>query len=70
MTVFSQLVHNLKVCHLLISNTRVDGKPGIDLIKELRKGLLILREPFTADELREAVGSLLPRRMINSDGQR
>jgi DNA-binding response OmpR family regulator len=92
----SQLVHNLKVRHLLISNTRVDGKPGIDLNKELRKGLpdlpilylangghstlevesqlpwdvLILREPFTADELREAVGSLLPRRVINSDRQR
>jgi two-component system, response regulator FlrC len=81
-----QLALNLKVCHLVISNTRVGGKPGVDLIQELRARLPelpilylandgrsnlevesqlpwdvpILREPFGADDLREAVRALLP----------
>jgi DNA-binding response OmpR family regulator len=72
-------------CHLVISNTRVNGVPGIDLIYQLRQRLPalpvlylanvgrstprierllpadvpILREPFTADQLREAVSALL-----------
>jgi CheY-like chemotaxis protein len=32
----AQLAYSLDVCHLLISNTRVEGMPGIDLIRELR----------------------------------
>jgi DNA-binding response OmpR family regulator len=80
-----QLALGLEVCHLVISNTRVGGTDGIDLIKELRdhlpkiailylandgrstpeleqqlpKDIPVLREPFSGDELRAAVGSLL-----------
>jgi DNA-binding response OmpR family regulator len=72
---------------LVISNTRVGGLPGPDLIDELRahlprlpilyladhcqsqpglerrlpQNVPILREPFTADELRAVVKSLLGR---------
>jgi DNA-binding response OmpR family regulator len=79
------LALGLKVRDLVISNSRVGGKPGVELIIELRTrlpwvpvlylanrnkstpameqrlpaGVRILREPFTADELREAVGPLL-----------
>jgi DNA-binding response OmpR family regulator len=81
----TELALNLKVCDLVISNTRVGGMPGVDLIRGLRrhlprvpvlylanrgrstpeieaqlpKGVPILREPFTAKELREAVRPLL-----------
>jgi DNA-binding response OmpR family regulator len=77
----AQLAYMLDRCDLLISNTRVDGVPGVDLIHQLRQRLPslpvlylanigrsspeleaqlpsdvpILREPFTADELRAAV---------------
>lgn len=88
-----QLALNLKVCDLVITNTRVGGVPGIDLIYELREhypdlailylasptpfasdveGLLpadvrVLREPFTAEELREAVRPfVLPRLKLSS----
>jgi two-component system OmpR family response regulator len=82
----TQLALGLKVCDLVISNTRVGGMDGLDLIHELRECLpkvailylankgratvevdaqlpwdvAILREPFTADELRSAVRPLLP----------
>lgn len=87
-----QLALSLDRCDLLISNTRVEGMPGIELIRELRKrlpdlpilymantgrssseleaelprGTPIIREPFTVEELREAVrpfldGHLLPK---------
>ncbi len=81
-----QLALGLKVCDLVISNTRVGGVAGIDLIHELRRHLPqlailylanqhrstpdlerqlphnvpILREPFTATQLRAAVRYLLP----------
>ena len=71
--------------HLVISNTRVDGLPGVQLIYELRawkpslpilyianidrstpaieaklpRDVPILREPFTAEQLRAMVDSLL-----------
>jgi two-component system, OmpR family, response regulator len=71
--------------HLVITNTRVGGVPGIDLIYQLRvrlpnlailyianidrstpaieeklpRDVPILREPFTADELRAKVSALL-----------
>ena len=80
-----ELALALDECHLLISNTRVDGMTGVDLIHQLRERLPalpvlymanigrstpaieaqlprdvpILREPFTADELRAVVGTLL-----------
>ena len=80
-----ELAVTLKACDLVISNTRVAGAPGIDLILELRAmlpslpflymaspegstpeleaqlppGTPILREPFTAAELRAAVNGLL-----------
>jgi DNA-binding NtrC family response regulator len=80
-----ELALALKECHLVISNTRVSGLPGIDLIDLLRQRLPelpiiyianidrstpaieaqlpgdvpILREPFSAEELREMVGALL-----------
>jgi DNA-binding response OmpR family regulator len=81
----AQLAMSLDVCHLLISNTRIEGAAGIDLILQLRQRLPalpivylanvgrsspevesqlpadvpILREPFTADELRAVVRPLL-----------
>jgi DNA-binding NtrC family response regulator len=73
---------------LVITNTRVTGMPGVDLVHLLRsrlpnmpilyianidrstpaiedrlpRNVPILREPFTADQLREVVGSLLARK--------
>lgn len=35
----AQLAFSLDRCHLLISNTRVDGVPGVDLIHQLRDRL-------------------------------
>jgi two-component system response regulator GlrR len=81
-----QLAVSLDRCDLLISNTRVEGMPGIELIRQLRLrlpaipilylanvgrstpameaqlpgGVPILREPFTAEELRTAVRPFLP----------
>jgi DNA-binding response OmpR family regulator len=81
-----QLAFSLDRCDLLISNTRVEGLPGIDLIHQLRRTLPdlpilymanlgrstpeleaklppdvpILREPFTAEELRAAVRPFIP----------
>jgi two-component system, OmpR family, response regulator len=72
-------------CHLVITNTRVDGMPGVELVYQLRtqmpslpmmyianidrstpaiegklpRNVPIIREPFTADELRAMVGPLL-----------
>lgn len=83
-----------KVCDLVISNTRVGGAAGVDLIQELREHLPtlailylahdvrstpelearlpgdvpILREPFTAEELRIAVRPLLPPQLKLSAG--
>ena len=80
-----QLAHALRQCDLVISNTRVDGMPGVALIRQLRhdrptqaimylanigrstpeiegelpQDVPILREPFTADELRAVVAPLL-----------
>jgi DNA-binding NtrC family response regulator len=73
--------------HLVITNTRVQGLPGVELVYMLRarlpdlpvmyianidrstpaiesklpRNVPILREPFTADQLREAVHALLSR---------
>jgi DNA-binding NtrC family response regulator len=84
-----QLAFSLDRCDLLISNTRVEGLPGVELIRQVRTrlpnlpilymanigrstpeleaqlppGIPILREPFTAEELRAAV------RPYVSDGQ-
>jgi DNA-binding response OmpR family regulator len=81
------LALGLKVCDLVISNTRVGGAAGLQLIDELRLHLpnlpivylasegqsgpefeselpddvAILREPFSADELRRTVALLLSR---------
>jgi DNA-binding response OmpR family regulator len=81
----NQLAFGLKNCDLVISNTRVGGVDGIDLIRDLRehlpklpilylasretstpdlerqlpKDVPILREPFTAEQLRAAVRYLL-----------
>ena len=83
----TQLALNLKVCDLVISNSRVGGRPGVDLINDLRERMPwlpilylanggrsgpeverrlpadvpVLREPFTADDLRTAVSPLLRR---------
>jgi two-component system OmpR family response regulator len=80
-----ELAYALRECDLIISNTRVDGMPGVELIRQLRQdrpaqALLyiatigrstpeiesrlpshvpILREPFTAGELRNAVVRVL-----------
>jgi CheY-like chemotaxis protein len=84
----AQLAHSLDVCHLLISNTRVEGLAGVELIHQLRQRLPdlpilylanlgrstleleaklppdvpILREPFTADELRTIVRPFVAQR--------
>jgi DNA-binding NtrC family response regulator len=81
----TELAFALDKVHLVISNTRVDGLPGTELIHLLRTRLPtlpimyianidrstpaieaklpgdvpILREPFTADGLREVVARLL-----------
>ena len=83
-----ELALGLKVCDLVISNTRVGGVAGLKLIHELRAQLPelailylanqgrswlglerrlpdnvpVLREPFTAEELRAVVRSLLTTR--------
>jgi two-component system OmpR family response regulator len=80
-----ELAYTLRECDLLISNTKVDGIPGIGLIHEIRRerptqpilylanlgrstpeieaelppDVPILREPFTAEQLRAMVGGLL-----------
>ena len=80
-----ELVYALHGCDLVISNTRVDGLPGVELIRQLRRDrpsqpilymahtgrstpeieaqlppdVPILREPFTADELRAKVEPML-----------
>ena len=84
----TELAFALDHVHLVISNTRVSGTPGIELIYLLRarlpnlpilyvanidrstpaiegklpRDVPILREPFTAEELRAAVGALLARK--------
>jgi DNA-binding NtrC family response regulator len=81
----TELAFALRKVHLVISDTKVNGLPGIELIYLLRERLPelpimylantdrstpaiesqlpsnvpILREPFTADELRVVVGRLL-----------
>jgi two-component system, OmpR family, response regulator len=81
----TELALSLNECHLVITNTKVGGHPGIELAHELRARLTtlpilylanidrstpaieaqlpadvpILREPFTADELRAIVSRLL-----------
>src|SRR5918911_1100965 len=81
----TELAFALDEVHLVITNTRVSGVPGIELTYELRTNLPdlpilyianfdrstpaieaklprdvpILREPFTAEELRGLVGMLL-----------
>jgi DNA-binding NtrC family response regulator len=83
----AQLAYSLDTCHLLISNTKVEGATGVDLILQLRQrmpalpivylanigrstpeveaqlpaNVPILREPFTADELRAVVRPMLPQ---------
>ena len=80
-----ELALGLKVCDLVISNTRIGGMAGLELIHELRAELPalailylanqgrswpglerqlpedvpVLREPFTAEELRAVVRPLL-----------
>jgi two-component system, NtrC family, response regulator GlrR len=77
----AQLAFSLDRCDLLISNTRIEGVAGVELIHQLRARLpnlaiiyvanvgrsspelegqlpsdiVILREPFTAEELRATV---------------
>lgn len=89
------LATGLKVCDLVVSNTRVGGVAGPDLIADLRARLPkvavlylahpdfstpeverqlpadvpILREPFTANELRMVVGSLLTRSDLEVGGR-
>ena len=57
----TELSFGLDEVHLVISNTRVSDRPGIELIYELRasRDLPILREPFTAERLRGHVSQLL-----------
>jgi two-component system, OmpR family, response regulator len=89
-----RLALGLKTCDLVISNTRVGGVAGLNLIHELRAQLPklpviylanrerstpalerrlpsdvpILREPFTAEELRAVVQPLLARKRPGRPG--
>jgi two-component system OmpR family response regulator len=80
-----ELAYAFDGVHLVISNTKVDGMAGIDLIHQLRRDrpgqpimyvanvgrstpeierqlppdVPILREPFTAEELRSQVAAML-----------
>jgi DNA-binding response OmpR family regulator len=89
----TELATALKICDLVISNTKFEGEAGIDLIHQLRKlmpalpilylanngrstpeierelppDVPILREPFTAEELRTHVAVLLDGK---GDGKR
>ena len=90
----AELTLALDRCDLLITDTRVDGVPGVDLIAQLRdrlpdlptiyianigrstpeierslpRNVLVLREPFSADELRGAVDSVLRGHAARSRG--
>jgi DNA-binding NtrC family response regulator len=81
----TELAFAIDEVHLVITNTRVGGTPGIELVYLLRtrlpsvpilyianidrstpaieaklpRDVPIIREPFTADQLRELVGPLL-----------
>jgi DNA-binding NtrC family response regulator len=81
----TQLAIGLEVCDLVISNTKVAGAEGVELIQFLRKSnptlpiiylantgrstpeaeaqlpsdIPILREPFTAEDLRSTVAAML-----------
>ena len=83
----TELAFALEEVDLVITNTRVGGMPGIQLVYELRtrlprlpimyianidrstpaiedklpRDVPIIREPFTADQLRAVVGPLLAR---------
>src|SRR4051794_20081589 len=50
-----QLAHSLDVCHLLISNTRVQGLAGVDLIQQLRQHLPDLPIVYLANLERSTV---------------
>jgi DNA-binding response OmpR family regulator len=91
----TQLALGLKTCDLVISNTRVGGVAGLDLIRELRTHLPrlavvylanpqrstpqlesrlpadvpILREPFSAEDLRAVVRPLLDERRRSRPGR-
>jgi hypothetical protein len=63
-----ELVYALRKCDLVISNTKVDGMPAYlsnlgrsspEIEAQLPPGVPIIREPFTADELRMAIAPLL-----------
>jgi DNA-binding response OmpR family regulator len=90
----TQLAFALDPCHLVISNTKVQGVDGVELIQTLRKerpalrilylanigrstpeieaqlpgDVPILREPFTATELRAAVAVLLDGKLKIAKG--
>jgi DNA-binding response OmpR family regulator len=80
----TQLVFALNPCDLVISNTKVEGADGVELVVQLRRrrpqvpiiylassrttaeierqlpaDVPILREPFTAEQLRAAVNAML-----------
>jgi DNA-binding response OmpR family regulator len=81
----TELAFTLDIVHLVITNTKVSGMPGIELVYQLRsrmphlpimylanidrstpaieaklpRDVPILREPFTAGELRAVVATLL-----------
>jgi DNA-binding response OmpR family regulator len=81
----TQLAFALEPCDLVLSNTKVEGADGVELVVQLRRrrpqvpiiylanngrstpeierqlpaDVPILREPFTAEKLREAVNAML-----------
>jgi DNA-binding response OmpR family regulator len=81
----AQLAFALNPCDLVLSNTKIEGADGVELVVQLRRkrpempiiylandrrstaelerqlppGVLILREPFTAQKLRAAVNAML-----------
>lgn len=59
----THLVLGLKVCDLLISNSRMGGLPGVELIRELRQHLPRLPVLYLANEGRsnQVIERRLPR---------
>ena len=59
----TQLAVALDPCDLVLSNTKVEGADGVELVVQLRRMQPeVLREPFTAEKLRSAVNAMLDGR--------
>ena len=65
-----ELALNLKVCDLVISNTRVGGVAGLDLIRELRAPAAETRDPVSRQPRTVHPGARTPAAARRSHPQR